>query len=101
LDLIRLIRNTRKAPKKSINNVTAFFFEKNKIVGKKASRLAKQQFGFTTVQLPQCGHDYWTASAKEQMMAYLTRCIAIAERSAVFQEAFHLSSKNGGAGVLD
>ena len=71
LELLRLIRDTRKAPQKPINHVTAFFFEKDEIVGKKASRLAKQQFGFTTVQLPQCGHDYWTTSAKEQMMACL------------------------------
>ncbi|MBR4332137.1 MAG: hypothetical protein IKP72_05635, partial [Clostridia bacterium] len=51
LELLRLIRGARKAPQKPINHVTAFFFEKDEIVGKKASRLAKQQFGFTTVQL--------------------------------------------------
>ena len=69
LELLRLVRQVNNAKKPPLPPVTAFFFQKDEIVGKCAVRLATEKYRFTTATLSDCSHDYFTSYAREKILA--------------------------------
>lgn len=72
LELFRLIRQVRRAPRRPDLPVTAVFSLRDEIVHPAAREIARRDFGFTVFDASSSGHNYF-APADQRLIANLLR----------------------------